>query len=340
MTYLFEYLLFVAEVASIGLAVVLAAGVLMGMSVRNRRDGVGHIEIRRLNDQFEAVRDVLDDMFLSRRELRRVNKQRKREHDDAATRARVFVLDFQGDMEASAAEALREEVSGILVACRDGDEVVVRLESAGGVVHDYGFAASQLARIKARGLRLVIAVDRVAASGGYLMACVADELISAPFALLGSIGVLVEIPNVNRLLKKHDVDVEILTAGEHKRTLTVMGQNTEQGRAKLLEEIEDVHRLFQEFVGQHRPNLELAKVATGEAWYGARALARNLVDRLETSDQYLQDKLPTSELLAVNWVFHRKGVEGLLERLGGAAFRSVVTARGLSRLLRLVLRRL
>ena len=334
MNYLYQYLLFLAEVASVGLAVVIAAGALIGMSTRNRREGAGHIEIRRLNDQFEAVRDVLDDMFLSGRELRRANKARKKERDAAGTRSRVFVLDFQGDIEASATDALREEVSGILVACRDGDEVVVRLESAGGVVHGYGFAASQLARIKARGLRLVVAVDKIAASGGYLMACIADELISAPFALLGSIGVLVEVPNVHRLLKKHDVDVEILTAGEHKRTLTLLGQNTDEGRAKLLEEIEDVHKLFQEFVGEHRPNIELAKVATGEAWYGTRALGLSLVDRLETSDQYLQSKLATAELLGVAWVVHRKGVEGLMERLSGALFRRFANASWLRNLLR------
>ena len=201
-------------------------------------------------------------------------------------------------------------------------------------MHGYGFAASQLARIKARGLRLVVAVDKIAASGGYLMACIADELISAPFALLGSIGVLVEVPNVHRLLKKHDVDVEMLTAGEHNRTLTLLGQNTDEGRAKLLEEIEDVHKLFQEFVGEHRPNIELAKVATGEAWYGTRALGLSLVDRLETSDQYLQSKLATAELLGVAWVVHRKGVEGLMERLSGALFSRFANASWLRSLLR------
>jgi serine protease SohB len=281
-------------------------------------------------------------MFQTKAEQRRTRKQRRREEDAAASRARVFVLDFQGDVEASAAEALREEVSGILVAARDNDEVVVRLESAGGVVHGYGFAASQLARIKARQLRLIVAVDKVAASGGYLMACVADELLAGPFALLGSIGVLVEMPNVHRLLKKHDVDVEILTAGEHKRTLTLLGQNTDQGRAKLMEELEDVHLLFKEFVGEHRPRLELDKVATGEAWYGKRALTLHLVDALMTSDEYLQSKLASSELLSVSWVAHRKGVEGLLERLGGAAFRRVFSRRRLrwiARLLQRVLRR-
>lgn len=317
MSYLFEYLLFLAQVVTVGLVLLLVASLAAGFSQRGRRDGTGHIELRRLNDHFDGVGEVLDEMLLSGRELRRARKARKHAQDSAEPRPRLFVLDFVGDVEASAAEGLREEVSGILLAAREGDEVVVRLESAGGVVHGYGFAASQLARITARKCRLVVAVDKVAASGGYLMACIADEVIAAPFALVGSIGVLVEVPNVNRLLKRHDVDVEILTAGRHKRTLTLLGQNTEQGRRKLQEEIDDVHDLFKSFVAEHRPQVDIEAIATGEAWYGQRALDRKLVDRLSTSDEYLMERINGFELLHVQWVLHRKGVEGLLERLTG-----------------------
>lgn len=317
MTYLFEYLLFLAQVVTVGLVLLLVASLAAGFSQRGRRDGTGHIELRRLNDHFDGVSEVLDEMLLSGRELRRARKSRKQTHESGGERPRLFVVDFVGDVEASAAEGLREEVSGILLAAREGDEVLLRLESAGGVVHGYGFAASQLARITARKCRLVVSVDKVAASGGYLMACIADELIAAPFALVGSIGVLVEVPNVHRLLKRNDVDVEILTAGKHKRTLTLLGQNTDQGRRKLQAELEDVHDLFKSFVGEHRPAVDLEEIATGEAWYGQRALERKLVDRLATSDEYLLERIDRFELLHVQWVPHRKGVEGFLERLTG-----------------------
>ena len=317
MSYLFEYLLFLAQVVTVGVVLLLVASLAAGFSQRGRRDGTGHIELRRLNDHFDGVGEVLDEMLLSGRELRRARKARKHAQDAVGDRPRLFVLDFVGDVEASASEGLREEVSGVLLAAREGDEVLVRLESAGGVVHGYGFAASQLARIRAKKCRLVVAVDKVAASGGYLMACIADELLAAPFALVGSIGVLVEVPNVNRLLKRHDVDVEILTAGAHKRTLTLLGQNTEQGRRKLQEELEDVHDLFKSFVSEHRPDVDIDAIATGEAWYGQRALERRLVDRLATSDEYLMERIDRFELLHVQWVHHRKGVEGLLERLTG-----------------------
>ena len=320
MSYLFEYLLFVAQVVTVGLVIVLGMSVISGYSQRGRREGTGHIEIRQLNDHFEGVREVIDEMLLSRRELRRARKARKQSQEGAPDRPRLFVVDFMGDVEANAAEGLREEVSGILLAARKGDEVLLRLESAGGVVHGYGFAASQLARLKAQEIRLVIAVDKVAASGGYLMACVADDLIAAQFSLVGSIGVVVEMPNVHRLLKRHNVDVEILTAGEHKRTLTLLGQNTDQGRLKLQEELDDVHELFKTFVQANRPEVDLALIATGEAWYGQRAVALKLIDRVETSDEYLLARINTFELLHVQWVLHRKGVEGLMERLTGGLF--------------------
>ena len=232
---------------------------------------------------------------------------------------RVFVLSFNGDIAASAVDALRLEVSAVLGAANDGDEVVVRVESAGGTVHGYGLGASQLARVRGRGIALTVAVDKVAASGGYLMAAVADRILAAPFAVIGSIGVLAQVPNVHRLLKKHDVDVEVLTAGRFKRTLDVFGENTEEGREKLRQELEDVHALFQEYVGSWRPKVDLEKVATGEAWYGQRALDHALVDELVTSDEYLARACESADVFEVAWQQPKRPIERLLGQAAEAA---------------------
>ena len=231
---------------------------------------------------------------------------------------RVFVLTFDGDIAASGVEALRQEVSAVLGAAQAGDEVVVRVESAGGAVHGYGLAASQLARIRSRGVTLTVAVDKVAASGGYLMAAVADRILAAPFAVVGSIGVVAQIPNVHRLLKKHDVDVEVHTAGRFKRTLDVLGENTEQGRAKLREELEDVHALFQEYVSSWRPKLDLEAVSTGEHWYGQRALDRALVDELVTSDEYLARACERADVFEVAWTVPKRPLERLAGQFASA----------------------
>lgn len=224
---------------------------------------------------------------------------------------RVFVLNFDGDIAASAVASLRQEVSAVLGAAAAGDEVLVRVESAGGAVHGYGLAASQLARVRSHGATLTVAVDKVAASGGYLMAAVADRILAAPFAVVGSIGVVAQIPNVHRLLKKHDVDVEVHTAGRFKRTLDFLGENTEQGRAKLREELEDVHALFQEYVANWRPGLDLEAVSTGEHWYGQRALDRALVDELVTSDEYLAHACQDADVFEVSWVVPKRPLERL-----------------------------
>ncbi len=243
--------------------------------------------------------------------------QKAEEEEGASQGGRVFVLQFEGDIRASHIDHLRLEVTAVMTMAQPADEVVVALESPGGMVHSYGLAASQLTRIRDKGIPLTVIVDKVAASGGYLMAAVANKVLAAPFALIGSIGVVAQIPNVHRLLKKNDVDVEILTAGKYKRTLTTLGENTEEGRRKFVEELEDVHALFQEFVTGNRPGLDMEKVATGEAWYGKRALELKLIDGLSTSDEYLMQACEDREVFAVKWVEQKKPIDRLLGKVNG-----------------------
>lgn len=212
---------------------------------------------------------------------------------------RIFVLDFDGDIKASAVKHLREEISTIISTANKEDEVVVRLESGGGMVHGYGLAAAQLVRLKEAGLTLTICVDKIAASGGYMMACVADKILAAPFAVVGSIGVVSQMPNFNKWLKKHDIDYEMFTAGEYKRTVTMFGENDDEDRIKYKEELEQTHQLFKHFVTTYRPQLDLSKVANGDHWYGEDALKLNLVDELSTSDAYLLKQMEDYQAYAL-----------------------------------------
>jgi len=230
---------------------------------------------------------------------------------------RTFVIHFDGDTAASGVDFLSVEISAVLTVAGSNDEVVVCLESPGGMVHSYGLAASQMMRIRNKGIPLTAIVDRVAASGGYLMAAVANRILAAPFAVIGSIGVVAQIPNLHRLLKKNDVDVEVLTAGKYKRTLTLLGENTDEGREKFREELEDVHALFQEFVAENRPELDIEAVATGEAWYGKRALELKLVDGLATSDEYLIELCETRDVFEVTWEETKKPVDRVLDKFNG-----------------------
>lgn len=248
----------------------------------------------------------------------------------AGERKRIFVLNFDGDIKASALDHLREEITAVLQVAEPGDEVLVCLESPGGMVANYGLAASQLARVRSAGIQLTIAVDKVAASGGYMMACVGDRILAAPFAMLGSIGVLAQLPNFNRLLKRHDVDFELFTAGEYKRTVTMFGENTPEGREKFQSDIEEIHALFQHFIGEYRPSLDVNKVATGEVWFGQRALDLGLVDELKTSDEYLTSCAKDADLYQVEY----KEKKNIARKIGLAAQAGVeaATTRLFSRL--------
>ncbi|SEM20226.1 protease SohB [Halomonas caseinilytica] len=245
--------------------------------------------------------------------FRRDDKTRGKKGDaDESARSTVWVLDFHGDLKASGTGKLAEEITAVLDASSEGDEVVVRLESPGGLVHAYGHAAAEMDRLRQAGLSTTVCVDKVAASGGYLMACCADRLRAAPFAVLGSIGVVAQLPNVHRLLKRHDIDVDVLTAGQYKRTLTVFGENTEEGREKFLAELNTVHDLFKRYVAERRPDLDIEAVATGEAWHGTEALSRGLVDEIGTSEAYLAERMKDAKVIALSIQQRR----GLAERLG------------------------
>ena len=260
------------------------------------------LHVSHLNARVNEQRKKIAQTTASKFELLQLTQQLAKEsRSRKKNNQKVFVLDFKGDIQASAVEQLREEITLVLATAKAGkDRVVVRLESPGGMVHGYGLAAAQLVRLRDAGFHVTIVVDKAAASGGYMMACIASEIISAPFAILGSIGVVAQVPNFNRLLKQHNVDFELYTAGEYKRTVTMFGENTPEGKAKFEEELQQTHALFKHFVEKYRPQLNVEKVATGEHWYGQDALDLNLVDKLQTSDEYILGLLPQHDVYVIS----------------------------------------
>ncbi|MGB3724985.1 MAG: protease SohB [Glaciecola sp.] len=295
MEFLFEYGLFLAK--AITLVVAIAAVLIVVMAVANKQkpsEGSGSLSLDSLSESYDELADMGKQALMSKEALKQLAKEKKQEKKEKKTHAadtdkkpNLFVLDFVGSSMAKEVDTLRKEVTAILCIAQPNDEVLVKVESGGGVVHGYGLAASQLKRITDKGLKLTVSIDKVAASGGYMMACVADKVIAAPFAIVGSIGVVAQLPNFNKLLKKNDIDVELHTAGEFKRTLTLFGENTEEGREKFREELDEVHKMFKTFVSENRPELDIDKVATGEYWYGTKAKELHLVDSIQTSDDYL-----------------------------------------------------
>jgi serine protease SohB len=303
MEFLSNYGLFLLKVATVvvGIVVVIAAAAAAGRKAASHEG----LEVESLNKKYQSLAAVLKQAVMNKSDWKaeaREQKQRdKAEAKSDESRPRTYVIDFKGDLKASAVPSLREEVSAILDVASVKDQVVVRLENYGGVVHEHGLAASQLARIRDKDIPLVVCVDKVAASGGYLMACVASKIVAAPFAILGSIGVIAQLPNFNRLMDSHGVDFEQITAGDYKRNVTMFGKNTDDDRARLKEQLEDVHGLFKAAVSTYRPDLDLDKVATGEHWYGTRALELGLADDLKTSDELLAELASERDLYRVSY---------------------------------------
>ncbi|AWB67431.1 protease SohB [Saccharobesus litoralis] len=324
MDFLYEYGLFLAKAVTWVAAIVIVLGAIAANAMKGKGGKKGELELTNLSEHFAEVKRNIKAELLSKEEfkaLEKAEKEAEKKRAKAAKQAakkakdsqddspkesdqkgKIYVVDFKGSMDAHEAESLREEVSAILAVANKQDEVVVRLESPGGVVHGYGLASSQLARFRQKEIPLTVAVDKVAASGGYMMACVANKILSAPFAIIGSIGVLAQIPNFHRLLKKNNIDFEQLTAGEFKRTLTLFGENTDAGRDKFKQELEETHTLFKQHINDFRPALDIDKVATGEHWYGSQAKDLGLIDDVQTSDDYLLEQYETKDVFQVKYV--------------------------------------
>ncbi|QXG28273.1 protease SohB [Pseudomonas viridiflava] len=320
MEFVVDYASFLAKTVTLVVAIIVVLVAIASMRGKGRHKTAGQLQVTRLNDFYKGLRERLEQSLLGKDRLKALRKEqaralKKEKKDKVEEKARVYVLDFDGDIKASATESMRHEITALLTLATDKDEVVLRLESGGGMVHSYGLASSQLARIRQAGIPLTICIDKVAASGGYMMACIGNKIISAPFAILGSIGVVAQLPNVNRLLKKHDIDFEVLTAGEYKRTLTVFGENTEKGREKFQQDLDITHDLFKNFVASYRPQLSIDEVATGEVWLGMAALDKQLVDELKTSDEYLAERAKDADVFHLHYV-QRKSLQ---ERMGMAA---------------------
>lgn len=339
MEFLAEYGVFLLKALTIVVSIILVVAGIAAVGGKQKASNDGHIEVNKVNEDLDEYKETLEASLYDKEELKALEKQRAKEDKEKAkaekakakalkkssdtdaqsdegkveeSKKRVFVLDFDGDIKASAADLMREEITAVLTMARKEDEVVVRLESGGGMVHSYGLASSQLQRIRDRGIPLTVCIDKVAASGGYMMACIADKIISAPFAIVGSIGVVAQLPNFNRLLKKHDVDFELFTAGEYKRTVTMFGHNSVKAKEKFKGDLEETHVLFKNHVTRFRPSLNIETVATGDVWYGQDALENNLVDELGTSDDYLVKACENADVFEVSYEFKKT----LQEKLG------------------------
>jgi len=324
MEYFIDYLLFFSKFISVVVTIALLIIATVIIIMRTKSAHEGHIEIRNLNQKFEEMGLLMKSQVLGKKELKQAIKKLKSDHkenksDNKNDKKNIFVLNFKGDIKASEVESLREEITSILTIAKISDEVVLVLESAGGTVHGYGLAASQLKRIRDRGISLTVAVDKVAASGGYMMACVANKIVAAPFAIIGSVGVLAQLPNFHRLMKKHDIDYEQLSAGEYKRTLTLFGENDDKDREKFQEELEDTHELFKEFIKDNRSQIDIEIIATGEHWFGKRALELQLVDELITSDDYLYTAAIDTNIYEITQI-RKKAVSEKLFSLGMKLF--------------------
>ncbi|MBS0350378.1 MAG: protease SohB [Proteobacteria bacterium] len=312
-----EYSLFLLKAVTVVIAIlIIIGGAALIASFAKNKEKNGRLTVQKINNKFNDYQKIIGEITHTKAEKKQAKKNLKITlKDQPKEKPRLFVLNFHGDIKASAVNSLREEVTAVLLSRKNSDQVLICIESPGGLVHSYGLAAAQIQRLKDANIKTLVAVDKVAASGGYLMACLADHLMAAPFAIIGSVGVIAQLPNFHRWLEKNDIDYEQVFAGQYKRTLTLFGKNTPEGREKMQEELNDAHELFKEFIVKYRPQVSINQIATGEHWFASRALQLKLLDEIKTSDQYLQSVKDQFDIYQVKYEFKKT----LSQRLGASA---------------------
>lgn len=331
MDQLIEFGIFFLKTAVIVVAILIVISNLIAASLKSKDESQAKVKFKNKSKEFKKRKQEMDLIFLDPKKAKKVKKENKKQDKKNDKKGlvpqlpKLFVLDFNGDVKASQSENLSNEITHVLECAKPNDQVLVKLESPGGMVSGYGLAASELKRVKDSGIKLTVAVDKVAASGGYMMACVADHIMAAPFAVIGSIGVVAQIPNFNKLLKKNHVDYEVITAGKFKRTLTVFGENTDDGREKFKEQLEDIHVLFKDFVASNRPKLSdnIENIATGEYWFGEQCLEKNLVDEIKTSEDFIFRNKDNFEIFEVSTEKKKSLVEKLSDSAAQAIARKI-----------------
>ena len=313
------------------LLVILIPILMISSSTKHRKEtDKGRIIVKNLSDKLEEIGVTLKSAEMDPKTyksfLKERNKKKKKEIKGKSKEI-VYVLDFKGDIQASAVGKLKQEINAIIASQVKCKEVVIKVESGGGSAYAYGLCAAELKRLVDNKIKLTVCIDKIAASGGYLMSCVATKIVAAPWAIVGSIGVIAQLPNFHRLLKKLDIDIEMHTAGKFKRTLTTLGENTKQGREKFISELEDLHVVFKDFVKENRSKIQVAKVATGEVWQGDKAKKLGLIDEIGTSDDYLLKLASKFKLLEIQY-FEKKPFTA---RIGSAA--EVIVEKGVYKIL-------
>jgi serine protease SohB len=201
----------------------------------------------------------------------------------------IAVVSFDGDVRATKRKIVSALIDELIVNKDKLSEAVVVVNSPGGSVAEYGLLYAEMERIRAAGISLTVCIDTYAASGGYLMSLPANRIVAAPFAFVGSVGVVAYSPNIHRLLKKHDIEPRLFTAGEFKRTVTLIGDDDEEAKQHFQHQLESLHGLFLAAVKKYRTGANFEKIGTGDHWTAEESQTQNLglVDHIATSREYL-----------------------------------------------------
>jgi protease-4 len=202
--------------------------------------------------------------------------------------------------------------------------IVLRVNSPGGGVAPSQEIYEEVKKAMEK-KKVVVSMGAVAASGGYYIACPADMIVANAGTLTGSMGVIMEIPNIEGLMQKIGVEHQVIKSGRHKDIASVFKTMSAEERALLQEVLDDVHEQFIEAVSQGR-GLKVDKVkaiADGRIFTGRMAKEIGLVDELGNLDVAIKFAGELSGIEGEPDVVQKEEEEGFFDLIRGAFSRSL-----------------
>ncbi len=204
-----------------------------------------------------------------------------------SSREAVAVIDLEGPI-----FDVRDVLKQVVTFTKNSSvkAIVVHINSPGGAVAPSQELYEELKKSRAKGKKIVVSMDSVAASGGYYIACAADEIYANPGTITGSIGVIAEFPNFEGLMDKVGIRFETIKTGKYKDTGSAFRPMNEDERALIQEMLMDVYDQFVEAVaeGRNMPIKKVRKYADGRVFSGRQALEYGFVDALGTQSDAIE----------------------------------------------------
>ncbi|WP_343192796.1 S49 family peptidase [Buchnera aphidicola (Taiwanaphis decaspermi)] len=300
MEFIYSYILFIIKTLSVLFFLHLFSKIIIIYILKKNDIYLNNtLKVELLNNHYKKLKNDLS-FFQKKKIINQKNVYNKKSN--------LYILDYNDKIKKNKIKKLREEISSIILVAKKNDEVLLRLENTSDIVYEYGLVIAQLQRLRKKGIKLIISIDKIVSNGGYIIACVADHISASPFSIIGPINIVVNIPNIDKYTQTSNLNNQLNDCNTFTK-LTLIKNNTKIYVNKIFNKLDIKKYIRNSFIKDMRPSLNLNKIFNQNYWIGENAINEKLIDSINTSDDILFSKKDTHNLLKIKYVYKSNIVE-------------------------------